>query len=217
MDYKFYLVEDNRLFCAVNNQTFELINNEWSNSSNNEIMGRILGYDPNESSDLPYAIGNMETMSTIKELTQEQVIEEYGVTVIDKLKNKRDNMNMSMYIETKKRNIENVSLQEIIELVKNNKGLEEIWVSKDSKKYPCLAIQLNNDLACVSYFPKDEKEINWTSLGNYDKETIFLSGGEEWLAPANAIITIEQTIECLTEFYKNRKDKPKSIKWQKLI
>ena len=41
--------------------------------------------------------------------------------------------------------------------------------------------------------------------------------GEEWLAPANTIITIDQTIECLTEFYENQKDKPKSIKWQKLI
>lgn len=122
---------------------------------------------------------------------------------------------MEIYSETK--NIEKCSLQEIVELIKNNKGLEEIWISKDTKRYPCLVIHLNNDLACISYFPEDEKEINWTSLGNYDKEIIFLAGGEEWLAPANTIITIEQTIECLTDFYKNQNDKPKSIKWQKLI
>ncbi len=86
MNYKFYLIEDNRLFCVVNNQTFELINNKWSNSSNNEIMDRILGYDSSEPFDSPYAIGNMETMCALKELTREQVIEEYGVTVIEKLK-----------------------------------------------------------------------------------------------------------------------------------
>lgn len=126
-------------------------------------------------------------------------------------------MYMNMYIETKKQNIEKCSLLYIIKLIKNNKGLEEIWISKGIKKYPCLVIQLNNDLVCVNYFTEDENEINWTSLGNYDKETIFLSGGEEWLAPANVIITIEQTIECLTEFYENQNDKPKSIKWQKLI
>ena len=124
---------------------------------------------------------------------------------------------MNIYVETKKQNKEKCSLQEIIEIIKNNKGLEEIWISKGTKKYPCLAIQLNNDLVCVNYFTEDENEIYWTSLGNYDKETIFLSGGEEWLAPANTIITIDQTIECLTEFYENQKDKPKSIKWQKLI
>ena len=124
---------------------------------------------------------------------------------------------MSIYVETKKQNKEKCSLQDIIELIKNNKGLEEIWISKDTKKYPCLVIHLNNDLVCVNYFSEDEDEINWTSLGNYDKETMFLSGGEEWIAPANAIITIEQTIACLTEFYENQNDKPKSIKWQKLI
>lgn len=124
---------------------------------------------------------------------------------------------MNIYIETKKQNKEKCSLQEIIEIIKNNKGLEEIWISRGIKKYPCLVIQLNNDLACVNYFTEDENEINWTSLGNYDKKTLFLSGGEEWLAPDNVIITIEQTIECLTEFYENQNDKPKSIKWQKLI
>lgn len=124
---------------------------------------------------------------------------------------------MNIYLESKKINKNNCTLQEIISVIKNNKGLEGIWISKDTKKYPCLVIHLNNDLACINYFSEDEKEINWTSLGNYDKETIFLSGGEEWLAPANAIITIEQTIGCLTEFYENQNDKPKIIKWQKLI
>lgn len=83
MDCKFYLIEDNRLFCAVDEKTFELVNDEWIKSSNNEISDRIIGYD---ASDSPYAIGNTDIMSSVKELTPEQVIERCGVTVIDKLK-----------------------------------------------------------------------------------------------------------------------------------
>ena len=86
MNCKFYLVENNRLFCVINNQTFELINNEWSNSSNNEIMDRILGYDSSEPSDSPYAIGNTDIMSSIKELTLEETIEKYGEKTIRKIK-----------------------------------------------------------------------------------------------------------------------------------
>lgn len=122
---------------------------------------------------------------------------------------------MDIYIETKKINKTKCPLEEITEIIKKNKGLEEIWISKNSKKYPCLVIQLNNDLACVNYF--SENEINWTSLGNYNKETVFLSGREEWIAPSNAIISIELSIKCLEEFSKNENKKPKCIKWQKLI
>lgn len=124
---------------------------------------------------------------------------------------------MNVYLETKKDNKRKYKIQEVIELINNNKGLEEIWISKDLKKYPSLVIQLNNELACVNYFPEDEKETNWTSLGNYDKETIFLSGGEEWNAPSNVAITKDKAIECLKEFSNNVNERPKCIKWQKLI
>lgn len=40
----------------------------------------------------------------------------------------------------------------------------------------------------------NENKTNWTSSGNYDKETIFLSGGEEWNAPSNTIIIKEKAI-----------------------
>lgn len=76
---------------------------------------------------------------------------------------------------------------------------------------------MNNDLACVNYFPEDEKESNWTSLGNYDKETIFLSGGEEWNVPGNSVIKTDQVIDCLQEFLKNENEQPKCIELQKLI
>ena len=88
--------------------------------------------------------------------------------------------------------------------------------NKKYKEYPGLVIQLNNDLACINYFSEDENEINWTSVGNYNKETLFLAGGEEWLAPKNTITTVTQAIKCIKEFSKNEK-KPECIEWQKLI
>ena len=119
------------------------------------------------------------------------------------------------YIETK--NIQSkYLLEEIIKLIENNTGLEEIWISQNEKKYPCLAIQLNKDLACVNYFSENEEETNWTSLGNYEKEITFLSNGEEWTAPKDTIITKNETIECLKEFVRTN-TKPTCIKWQKLI
>ena len=214
MNYKFYLIGGNRLLYMDGRESFEYINNEWIKINNTEITDRLMGYDPSEPSDSPYAIGNTDIISSIKELTLEQVIEKYGKSVIDKIYKEQDMLNI--YLESKKINKDYLP-QEIIELIKNNKGLEEIWISKNSKKYPCLVIQLNNDLACVNYFPEDENEINWTSLGNYDKETIFLSGGEEWNAPSNTIITKEKAIECLQEFSNNEKEKPKCIEWQKLV
>ena len=214
MNYKFYSIDDNRLLYTDGKETFEYKNNEWLKISNSEITDRLMGYDSSESFDSPYVMGSTDIMSSIKELTLEQVIEKYGKSVIDKIYKEQDMLNI--YLESKKIN-KDCSPQEIIEIIKNNKGLEEIWISKNSKKYPCLVIQLNNELACVNYFPEDENETNWTSLGNYDKETIFLSGGEEWNAPGNSVIKIDQAIDCLQEFLNNEKEKPKCIEWQKLI
>lgn len=86
MNCKFYLVENNRLFCVINNQTFELINNEWIKTNNSKITGRLMGYDSSEPSDSPYAIGNTDIMSSIKELTLEETIEKYGEKTIRKIK-----------------------------------------------------------------------------------------------------------------------------------
>lgn len=85
-DCKFYLVENNRLFCTYNNETYELKNNEWLKANNNEITDRLMGYDSSEPSDSPYAIGNTDIMSSIKELTLEETIEKYGEKTIRKIK-----------------------------------------------------------------------------------------------------------------------------------
>lgn len=123
---------------------------------------------------------------------------------------------LSVYIETKKQNIERCLIEDLIRLLKDNKGLEEIWIS-NGKKYPCIVIHLNNNLAAVSYFSKDENEADWTSVGNHNSEVVFLAGGEEWNAPANSIISIDKAIECVKEFAMNENEKPTAIKWQQLV
>ena len=84
---KFYLINDNRLLYTDGKESFEYINNEWLKISNSEITDRLMGYDSSEPSDSPYAIGNTDIMESIKELQLEQVIETFGKSVIDKIKN----------------------------------------------------------------------------------------------------------------------------------
>ena len=102
MNYKFYLIGDNRLLYTDGKESFEYINNEWIKINNTEITDRLMGYDSSESFDSPYAIGNTDIMSSIKELTLEQVIEKYGKSIIDKIYKEKDMLNV--YLESKKIN-----------------------------------------------------------------------------------------------------------------
>lgn len=45
MNYKFYLIYDNRLLYTDGKESFEYKNNEWIKTSNTEITDRLMGYD----------------------------------------------------------------------------------------------------------------------------------------------------------------------------
>lgn len=124
---------------------------------------------------------------------------------------------MNIYLETKKENKSNYTLEEITNIIENNKGLEEIIISNGINKYPCLVVQLNNDLACINYFPKEEDKMNLTSLGNYDKEVEFLAGGEKWTAPCNCVVKNADAILCIKEFINNDSKLPTCIKWHNIV
>ena len=85
-DCKYYLILKNRLMCHLNNKTFEYINGKWESTSYNEILGRLIGFDPTEPKNSPYAMGNGDIMAEIEEITKEQVVEKYGTDIIDDLK-----------------------------------------------------------------------------------------------------------------------------------
>lgn len=110
--------------------------------------------------------------------------------MINKIYKEQDMLNI--YLESKKTN-KDCSPQEIIEIIKNNKGLEEIWISKNSKKYSCLVIQLNNDLACVNYFPENENDISLLNI-HYRKIEICTYSYQEFFEKYIIDPTIKENI-----------------------
>lgn len=104
--------------------------------------------------------------------------------------------------------------EEITEHIKRSSALptDEIWISGENQ-YPCLAILINGNFACVHYF--EEEGVMWQSHGTNSEEVTFLSGGEEWTAPADTVISIENAVSCTEEFFDSLK-KPECIEWQEL-
>lgn len=91
-------------------------------------------------------------------------------------------------------------------------SFDDIFISGENE-YPCLAILINGDYACITYF--NEEGAMWQSYGDFSKEMIFMAGGVEWEAPANTIISIESAISCMEEFFDSM-EKPKCIEWQEV-
>ena len=89
---------------------------------------------------------------------------------------------------------------------------DDIWLGGGSE-YPCLAVLVNGDRACVHYF--EAEGVMWQSQGDFSKGTVFLAGGEEWNAPAGTVVSIESAICCAEEFFDSMK-RPDCIEWQRL-
>lgn len=104
------------------------------------------------------------------------------------------------------------TVQEIIDILINN-SYDDIWISGE-EEYPCLAVLTNGSLACVHYFLNDTGNM-WQSAGDYDKDVMFITGGEESEMPADSIITLEKAIECVKEF-RDTLEKPDCIEWREL-
>ena len=90
-------------------------------------------------------------------------------------------------------------------------GANEIWIS-GKEKFPALAVLVNGNAACVEFFGEDEEEM-FLSRGNGCKEAVFTAGGEEWTAPPDAVIGLDDAIKCVKEFCHSF-DKPLCIEWQ---
>ncbi len=91
--------------------------------------------------------------------------------------------------------------------------MDEIWIS-GKEAYPCLAILVNGKYACVNYF-ENEDGMMCLSYGKYEKSVVFLAGLEEWEAPANAVVSTEEAVSCMEEFFDTLK-RPECIRWQEL-
>lgn len=105
------------------------------------------------------------------------------------------------------------SISEIEQLIRRRAeiGMDEIWISGE-EDLPALAILINRDAACVNYFGKENDDM-WLSKSCGSKEVMFLPGGVEWLAPADAVIDLESAAECMRQFCADLKI-PSCIEWQ---
>lgn len=90
---------------------------------------------------------------------------------------------------------------------------DDIWIY-DKEEYPCLAILINGNYACVHYFLNDEGDM-WQTIGKSDKNVIFMSGGEKSEMPANTVISLEEAIECMKQFY-DTLARPNCVEWRAL-
>ncbi len=53
-------------------------NGAWQSDDANEIFGRLIGYDPSEPPDSPYAVGSTDILDTIEEISSMEAIKLTG-------------------------------------------------------------------------------------------------------------------------------------------
>ncbi len=75
MNYKetrYYLILGHLLGKEDGGKYFILRDGAWDPDDNNEIMDRLMGYDPSEPPESPYKMGNLSIMDEIEEISYEQ-------------------------------------------------------------------------------------------------------------------------------------------------
>ena len=71
----YYLILNNKLGKEEDGKYYLYTNGSWVPDTKSTILGRLMGFDPSEPADSPYAIGNMDIMDTIELITDHQARE----------------------------------------------------------------------------------------------------------------------------------------------
>ena len=71
----YYLILNSQLGKEEDGKYYLYTNGSWVPDTKSTILGRLMGFDPSEPADSPYAMGNMDIMDTIELITEQQVIE----------------------------------------------------------------------------------------------------------------------------------------------
>ena len=79
---------------------------------------------------------------------------------------------------------------------------DDIWLNGKTA-YPCLAILIHGQDACVHYFLNDQGDM-WQAVGYGDRDVAFISDGEKSDMPADAVIPFEQALVCAKQFFEIR-------------
>lgn len=122
-----------------------------------------------------------------------------------------------MNIANNKGDFECQTKQELEEMIRNSalNPYDDIWISKKANEYPCLAILINGNYACVHYFLNDSGDI-WQSVGDYEKEIAFAAnGGVPDFMPGDCVISLDKAIDCTNLFFDTNK-RPDCIEWREL-
>lgn len=92
---------------------------------------------------------------------------------------------------------------------------DDIWISEKGSSYPCLAILVNGNFACIHYFSNDSGDM-WQSVGYCEQDVTFKATGEApSTMPGNCVISLDTAIKCMEEFFDTHK-RPNCIVWREL-
>lgn len=92
----------------------------------------------------------------------------------------------------------------------------EIWCSSNGgpDDFPCLAILINNTLAVVNYFSKDNEEMS-ASIGDLSKDGEIDFCNRAYRIPRYQIIPANAALNCALEFFRSQQ-RPSCIEWEEL-
>ncbi len=71
----YYLILNKQLGKEEDGKYYLYTNGSWVPDTKSTILGRLMGFDPSEPADSPYAMGNMDIMDTIETITEQQTRE----------------------------------------------------------------------------------------------------------------------------------------------
>ena len=71
----YYLILNRQLGKEEDGKYYLYTNGSWAPDTKSTILGRLMGFDPSEPADSPYAMGNMDIMDTIEPITEQQATE----------------------------------------------------------------------------------------------------------------------------------------------
>lgn len=71
----YYLILNKQLGKKDDGKYYLYTNGSWVPDTKSTILGRLMGFDPSEPADSPYAMGNMDIMDTIEPITEHQARE----------------------------------------------------------------------------------------------------------------------------------------------
>ena len=66
----YYLILNKQLGKEEDGKYYLYTNGSWVPDTKSTILGRLMGFDPSEPADSPYAMGNMDIMDTIEPITE---------------------------------------------------------------------------------------------------------------------------------------------------